>query len=489
MAEITYQELRTYLKDLEAPAKRAPAAVHLIHGEDLFVRMAFDEILRGILPGAQDSLNYEPLDGATAGIGDVVASLNTYSLLGGAKVVALKDARLFHTREDAGKLLDSAREAQSEGDLPRAARRFLAALAQLKLSLEEMKASNRSGLLPAGYDPGADEAWIDRILEHCASGRLKVPTSADAADLLEKAVENGFPNGHHLIITTDIADRRRSLYKLIRDRGVVVDCSVPKGDRKADKEAQEAVLSEHMQAILGPPGKTMNRAAFLALCEMTGFDPGTFSNNLRTLIDYAGQRREITAEDVGAVLTRTKKDPLYEFTNAVTDRDAEKALFFLGALLEGEIHGLQALAAIANQVRKLIVAKDFTSSPAGAAWHPACGYPQFQKNVMPAIVQHDRELLAWLESWDQALAGPPSDGEKKKKAKAATDLVLAKNPANAFPVYQLLKKSDRFRQADLLEALNAVNEADLKLKSSTLQPRLILERVVLQICASASPKG
>ena len=316
-----------------------------------------------------------------------------------------------------------------------------------------------------------------------------MPTSADAADLLEKAVENGFPKGHHLIITTDIADRRRSLYKLIREKGVVVDCSVPKGDRKADKEAQEAVLSEHMQAILGPPGKTMSRAAFLALCEMTGFDPGTFSNNLRTLIDYAGQRREITAEDVGAVLTRTKKDPLYEFTNAVTDRDVEKALFFLGALLEGEIHGLQALAAIANQVRKLIVAKDFTSSPAGAAWHPACGYPQFQKNVMPAIVQHDRELLARLESWDQALAGPPSDGEKKKKAKAATDLVLAKNPANAFPVYQLLKKSDRFRQADLLEALNAVNEADLKLKSSTLQPRLLLERVVLQICASASPKG
>src|SRR5512136_1863199 len=147
MPEITYQELRTYLKDLEAPAKRAPAAVHLIHGEDLFVRMAFDEILHGILPGAQDSLNYEQFDGATAGIGDVVASLNTYSLLGGTKVVALKDARLFHTREDAEKLLDSAREAQAEGDLPRAARRFMAVLAQLKLSLEEMKTSNRSALL------------------------------------------------------------------------------------------------------------------------------------------------------------------------------------------------------------------------------------------------------------------------------------------------------------------------------------------------------
>jgi DNA polymerase-3 subunit delta len=108
---------------------------------------------------------------------------------------------------------------------------------------------------------------------------------------------------------------------------------------------------------------------------------------------------------------------------------------------------------------------------------------------MPAIVQYDQELLARLETWDQALEGPPSEREKKKKAKAATDLVLAKNPANAFPVYQMLKKSDRFSQADLLEALDAVNEADLKLKSSPLQPRLILERVVLQICAPASTRG
>lgn len=67
--------------------------------------------------------------------------------------------------------------------------------------------------------------------------------------------------------------------------------------------------------------------------------------------------------------------------------------------------------------------------------------------------------------------------------------MLAKNPANAFPVYQMLKKSDRFSQADLLEALNAVNVADLKLKSSQLKPRLILERVVLQICAPASAEG
>jgi DNA polymerase-3 subunit delta len=486
MAEISYQDLSTHLRDLAPQGAGAPAPVYLIHGEDLFVRLAFDEILGRILPGAQESLNYEPVDGTAAGIAGIVVMLNTYSLLGGVKVVALKEARLFHTKEDATKLLDNARKALTEGDLPRGARHFLAALAQMNLSLEEMKTSERSARLPSGYDPTGDDAWIERILEHCTAGRLSVPPVADAASLLEKAIEKGFPKGHHLLITTDIVDRRRSLYRLISAKGVVVDCSAPKGDRKADREAQEALLSEHAKAILGPHRKTLNRAAFLALCEMTGFEPGTFSNNLQILIDYAGDRREITAEDVAAVLTRTKKDPLYELTNAVTDRDPEASLFFLGSLLEGEIHGLQALAAIANQVRKLLAAKDFIESPAGAAWHPACGYPEFQNKVMPAVVQFDRELIRRLEGWEKALAGASSEGKKKTKAKALTDLVLAKNPANAFPVYQQLKKSERFSRADLLRALEAVAEADFKLKSSPINPRLILERVVMQICTPTS---
>jgi len=484
MGEINYQDLKAYLKQIEAPSDRLPAAVHLIHGEDLLVRTAFEEILQRLLPDASGSLNYEPLDGAAAPVGDVVASINTYSLLGGAKVVALKDARLFHARETAAKLLDSARNARIDGDLPRAAKHFLAALAQMSLSLEDLRTSNRSTRFPDGFDAGSDDAWIDAILDHCASARLSVPSAGDNAGILERAIENGFPKGHHLIITTDLIDRRRSLYKLISEKGIVIDCSVPKGDRRADKEAQAAALADHMHSILEPAGKTMSREVFLSLCEMTGFDLGTFANNLQILIDYAGPRQAITVEDVEAALTRTKKDPLYELTNAVTDRSWDRSLFFLDALLAGEIHGLQALAAVANQIRKLLVAKDFTESPGGAAWHPAAAYPQFQKSVMPAVVAFDREQVGRIGAWETTLAGDPAEEKKRKKSdKAATDLQLARNPGNPFPVYQTLKKADRFSRAELLRALEALAEADVRLKSSALNPRLILERVVWQICS------
>jgi len=487
MGEISYQDLKAYLQQLESSTDRRPPPVHLIHGEDLLVRTSFEEILRRILPNTSASLNYEPMDGAAASIGAVVAGINTYSLMGGVKVVALRDARLFHAKETSAKLIESARSARTDGDLPRAAKHFLAALAQMNLTIEDMRASNRSLRFPDGYDAGEDDAWIDAILDHCASAQLAVPPAEDDAGILERAIANGFPPGHHLLITTDWIDRRRNLYKLISEKGVVIDCAVPKGDRRADKEAQETALAEHLKSVLSPARKTMSREAFLALCEMTGFDLGTFSNNLRTLIDYAGPRSEISAEDVEAALTRTKKDPLYELTNAVTDRDWSRSLFFLGALLAGEIHGLQALAAVANQIRKLLVAKDFTASAAGAAWHPACTYPQFQKSVMPAVLAFDRELLERIGAWDTILSEAPTEGRKKKKpAKAGTDLPLARNPGNPFPVYQTLKKADRFSRAELLAALEAAGQADVNLKSSALHPRLILERLVWQIC---SPKA
>jgi DNA polymerase III subunit delta len=102
------------------------------------------------------------------------------------------------------------------------------------------------------------------------------------------------------------------------------------------------------------------------------------------------------------------------------------------------------------------------------------------------VVQFDRERLARIESWEASLAEAPAEGSKRKKAKVSTDLQLARSPGNPFPVFQVLKKSERFSREDLLRALEALSEADVRLKSSNLHPRLILERVVWQLCSPAS---
>jgi DNA polymerase-3 subunit delta len=290
------------------------------------------------------------------------------------------------------------------------------------------------------------------------------------------------------MITTDGVDRRQSLYKLIRDTGVVVDCSVPKGNRRADRQAQQKVLIDTMHATLKPRGKTMDRNAFEALCEQTGFDLRTFASNLEILAHFVGTRAEITAEDVASTLQRTRQDPIYELTNAVSDRSLETALFFLTSLLEADAHPLQILAALTNQCRRLLLARDFADSAHGQAWFEECTYHQFRAQVVPAMVAYDQQLLEEVGRWQrQLMPGPrPAEGKsgrsRKTQAKQKGDLLLAQNPKNAYPLYLLMRKTTRFTRHDLLRAHIDLLDSDRYLKSSTQDPKMVLERLVVRLC-------
>jgi DNA polymerase-3 subunit delta len=232
----------------------------------------------------------------------------------------------------------------------------------------------------------------------------------------------------------------------------------------------------------------MDKGTYLALVDMTGFDLRTFCSSLEKLINYVGKRNTITVEDVEAVLKRTKKDPIYELTNAIADRNTEKSLFFLGSILASEFHPLQVLSAIVNQIRKLLLAKDFAQSPHAKGWHAGVAYNLFQQNIMPSIVAYDQSLLEMLLNREDSLslAADVDQGKAKKKKKIKTDLLLARNPKNAYPVYQLLKKSERFSQTELAAAVAYLNEADAQLKISAQNPKLILETLIFKLCNRSS---
>ncbi len=116
-----------------------------------------------------------------------------------------------------------------------------------------------------------------------------------------------------------------------------------------------------------------------------------------------GDRKKITQDDVENVLKRTKKDPIYEFTNAISDRNVEKSLFFLDSLLSDNLHPLQLLAAITNQIRKLLIARGFIESAHGRSWHSGIQYGQFKSSIMPAVQIYDRDILDQLREWDGML--------------------------------------------------------------------------------------
>ncbi|MBU0987435.1 MAG: hypothetical protein KKH68_09305, partial [Proteobacteria bacterium] len=335
-----------------------------------------------------------------------------------------------------------------------------------------------------------DDQWLDEIITYCRKAGLSIPAGGDSAEILQKAIEKGFPRGNHLIITTDLVDKRRILYKTIKQNGVIVDCSVPKGDRRADKMAQEAALNEKKGEILDRYKKTIDQDAYLAMYEMTGFDLRTCTQNLEKLISYVGDRKEITLDDVEAVIERTKKDPIYELTNAVAERSIERTLFFISSLLSADLHPLQILAAIINQVRKLMLVKGFVESAHGGNWHGGMDYGRFKNTIMPAIQNYDQALLDQMETWENMLAdgsdADPAGSDKKnarKKIRAGTDLLVAKTPQNPYPVFLLLQNSAKYTMQELMAAMECLKQADLRLKSTRQRPKLILEEAIMKICS------
>ena len=93
-----------------------------------------------------------------------------------------------------------------------------------------------------------------------------------------------------------------------------------------------------------------------------------------------------------------------------------------------------------------------------------------------------------MESWESMLSqkkDTDNTGEVKKKAKkgkTATDLIIAKNPKNPYPIYQMMIKSDNFAKETLYSAHELLSGADRRLKSTGQSPKLILEEVIINIC-------
>jgi DNA polymerase III subunit delta len=384
-------------------------------------------------------------------------------------------------------LWDQAAQAGKAADMKKASRYFLDLLSVHSLSLEDLNGASPEIVLKR-FGAGDDMEWVPAVLDYCRQRGLDVPSTANPQQELQDAIAQGFPSGHHLIITTTLTDKRRTLYKTIRDKGMVVDCAVPKGDRKADRAAQEAVLNAAVEEVLRDSGKTMDPAARRVLYDMTGFDLRTVTASVEKLVNFIGERGAIGTADVRQALERTRQDPLYELTEAVSNRNLSKALFYLNSLLSGGEfdHPLPLLAAVTNQMRRLLVAKDFTTGQYGRVWHSGCSYPQFQSQVMPAIKAFDDVLQSKLDGWDQMLTAGPSSGNKKragkKKTAARSDLFLAGKGRSPYPVYKTLQKAERFTRSELVRAIRQLSEADQRMKRSGLPGQLILEHVILAIC-------
>ena len=130
----------------------------------MLVKTAFDDLLEKMLPGAGRSANYDPLEGDVGNIYEMIERVNTYSLLGGVKVVAMRESRIFYGHQDKSRLLEKSKNAYDDDDLKNAAKYFLSLLGNLNLSFDDVDRSNRPKTL--NFDGGLDggDEWRNNFV-------------------------------------------------------------------------------------------------------------------------------------------------------------------------------------------------------------------------------------------------------------------------------------------------------------------------------------
>ena len=487
MPEISHQKIALFLQDLRAA--RA-SSVYLFHGDEFLYKKGIEKVLGFLFPDNQRHYNCIVLDGSSDDvIARAVNELNTFSFLEQGKVVVVNHARLFNEKQNKERLADKIQEAVKDGNQKKAARFFLNFLSLLDCTLDDLDIKSKRDKPKSVLTSFFDQNLVMKLAQYCREKKLSPIKHRDQEIFLQKSIEKGFPARHHLIITSDTIDKRHSLFKIILKNGLVVNCSVPKGERKASKDAQNVVLKEILQNSLDLYNKSIEPGAYHRLCEMTGFNLHTFSDNLQKLVDFVGDKPVIQERDVAFVVERSRQDPIYAFTNAILDRNAAQALFFLDSLLNQEIHPLQVLTAMVKQIRNLLLAKDFVLSKKGKAWVKGCSYGRFTTNVLPEIEAYDRQMKAHLKSWqeemdkDNGTVGIKGKKKKKKRSNSVdSDLPIKKRTVNPYAVYRLMLRTDFFSRKEISAFLERLSQADFQLKTSIRPPRLILEDVILFIC-------
>ena len=176
------------------------------------------------------------------------------------------------------------------------------------------------------------------------------------------------------------------------------------------------------------------------LVDALGDDMMLVSSELDKLLLYAHGRARITLGDVETMVLSAKQRSLYELTDAISARDRVRALALLHGLLNSSDAGEEAaighLYMLARTFRQMLVI--------------------LEKNV------RDSRAI-WQALW-QGFRMPP------------------------FAADDLIRQARRYKsRRDLTRALRLIARADLELRSSPPDKRLVLERLIYDLASEPKP--
>lgn len=228
-----------------------------------------------------------------------------------------------------------------------------------------------------------------------------------------------FPPHGCLLLTAENLDGRLRVIRQMASAGIVLKLETP--DRRQ--------LSGFLRRAAAGLGVELSPSAAGALMELVGRDLGGLVGALEKASLYAGGRGKIREDHVQAVVADTRQAIIFELTDALGSRELDRAVEALRRLMADREPAQRVLVMMARQVRLLWLARQALDRGVGAG-----------------------QLASHLE-------------------------------LHRFVAQKLAAQVPNYTPAELRAAHRAVARADRTLKRSRLDPQLVLEELLLKVCA------
>ncbi len=301
----------------------------------------------------------------------------------------------------------------------------------------------REALFAGGLFCDEKLVWWKNATALSVAGATAMVT--EAVDDLTETLKAGLPDGVRLLISASGIDKRRSFFKTVQKLGSVDLFDLPELDKKGGREALEEFLQERLER----ESKQMDYEARELFQELVSPNFREMANELEKLFIYVGKRARITAEDVHAICSATRQAAAFQITEHLGSRNLRGALATLKALFDEGEQALGILAMMVNHFRFMLLSRDLME----------------RKVLVPSENGFDY-VKRFAELPPEQTAHIPLSKEGKSPA---------------WRLFFCAKASRNFTTAELIRAMDILQEANIRLVSTQLDDRLILEETCTRI--------
>ncbi len=293
---------------------------------------------------------------------------------------------------------------------------------------------------------GKKVVWLKNTNVFADTVTGRAAATLEGAEALAKVLGEGVPEQVSFLLSASELDKRRSFYKQLGKVAKIAIFDKP----DLSKDGWEQVAMQLARDHAAERGLRFQSEALEMFVMLAGADSRQIANELEKIDLFLGKAsREVTSDIVKRLVSQSREGVVFELGNALEQRDLPYAFELIDQLLyRGESAIGILLAAIVPRVRNLLQAKDLQER---------CG---IRSN--------------YYNDFTSALARLP-------KSDTGHLPVTKEGKPNAYPIFLALRSARNFTLAGLRDALNECLAANRALVTSQLDPKLVLNRLVVRI--------